>query len=286
MIKHRSGSVSVAMTGIGLVSALAVALCFAFDGKDLMMYRNLAQAIGFAAMLGLEWRYARAPAGPRPSRRRALALTVALSVALTAALGLAGPALMAVMPGVAAMGWLLVPFQVLAGFGFTHMMYAQLMKMLREHSAGDSSGGMMWAFFGTKTIWLWSFAMMLSLLSAPAWLTLPAGALFAGTCWLASRAVLSRLLRAPWAFLPESVNLLGRRIGRGALGDAAAFAVLSALILGLSAAGWFAASAFLGVPAASASLFAMYLIYMVQNLVACVATLKALTLRARLRRES
>ncbi|MDE2510160.1 MAG: hypothetical protein KGL74_03465, partial [Elusimicrobia bacterium] len=286
MLSRRSAEVSRSMTTVGLLSALVTTLCFAFDGKDLMMYRNLAQTLGFAAMLGLEFKYARAPGTKAPSKTRAAVETAGVVLAFTAAAALAGPLLLSVVPATALIGHLLVAFQVLSGFGFTYMMYAQLRKMSAEHSAGDSSSGMMWAYLGTKVIWLWSLATMLSLVSAPVWQTLAAGALFAGAGWLLSRAVLGRLLRAPWSFLPETVRFRGRTLTRRALGDFGAFVVLSALILGLSAAGHAAFVSFLGVPAASTSLFAMYLLYTVQNLVACVATLKTLRLHRRFAHEA
>jgi len=280
ILSRRSAEVSTSMTWVGLLSALVTTLCFAFDGKDLMMYRNLAQTAGFAAMLGLVARYGRAKAGRIPSKARATIETGAIVLGFTALLALTGPLLMAAIPGVALMNSLIVPFQILSGFGFTYMMYAQLRKMSLEHSAGDSSAGMMWAYLGTKVIWVWSFATMLSLLSAPAWLTLAAGAAFTGVCWLATRAVLSRLLRASWSFLPEKLTLRGRTLSRRAMGDAAAFVALAALILALSGAGHLA-FALVGIKAGATSLFAMYLLYTVQNLVAAQATAKTLRLQAR-----
>ncbi len=71
ILSRRSAEVSTSMTAIGLFSALVTTLCFAFDGKDLMMYRNLAQTAGFAAMLGLEAKYARAKRRQDSGRGRA-----------------------------------------------------------------------------------------------------------------------------------------------------------------------------------------------------------------------
>ncbi|HXT01302.1 MAG TPA: hypothetical protein VN915_11545 [Elusimicrobiota bacterium] len=280
ILSRRSAEVSTSMTTVGLLSALATTLCFAFDGKDLMMYRNLAQTAGFAAMLALVARYGHAPGGKSLSKTRALLETGGVVLAFTALSALIGPLLMAAIPGVALMSSLLVPFQILSGFGFTYMMYAQLRKMAVEHSAGDSSAGMMWAYLGTKVIWVWSFATMLSLVSAPVWLTLAAGAAFAGVCWLATRSVLSRLLHASWSFLPEKISLRGKTLTRRAMGDAAAFVALAALILVLSGAGH-VAFALIGIKAGAASLFAMYLLYTTQNLVAALATSKTLRLQAR-----
>jgi len=281
MLAHRSADVSTGMTAVGLAATVMATLNFAFDGKDLMMYRNLAQALGFAAMLVLQWRYARAPGRTPPSKRRALIETGAAALGVAGLMAAAGPALMAAVPAVALMGSLLVPLQIASGFGFTYLMYAQLSKMRRSGSAGDSSPAMMWAYLGTKTIWVWSLATMVSLATAPAWLTLPAAAGFAALCWLAGRAALSRLLKAPWHFLPENVNIAGRALTRDRLVDIGAFVALSALILALSAAGYFAFIDVLGVPAAAAPRFAMYLLYMVQSLVACLATLKTLRLQKR-----
>jgi hypothetical protein len=257
-------------------------LNFAFDGKDLMMHRNLAQLLGFGAMLLLQWRYARKPGQTPPSKRRALIEAGVFALAILGLMFAAGPVLMAVVPGIALMGSLLVPLQVLSGFGFTYLMYVQLSKMLRAHSAGDSSPAMTWAYLGTKTIWVWSLATMVSLATAPAWIVLPAAALFAAVCWFAGSAALSRLLKAPWAFLPEKVSLLGRSMPRERMIDVGAFVALSALILALSAAGFFAFVGLLGVPAAASARFAMYLLYMVQSLVASLATLKTLQLQKHL----
>ena len=193
MLSRRSADVSTSMVTVGLLATLVMTVNFAFDGKELMMYRNLAQAAGFAVMLLLKSRFARTPSAAPPSKRRAALETAGAALAMLAVLALAGPALAAAVPAIAAMSALLVPFQVVSGFGFTYMMYAQLSKMRREHSAGDSSAGMMWAYLGTKTIWVWSFATMLALSTAPAWLTLSAGALFAVLCWFAGKAALSRL---------------------------------------------------------------------------------------------
>jgi hypothetical protein len=280
ILSRRSAEISLAMTAVGLVSALATTLCFAFDGKDFMMYRNLAQTAGFAAMLGLEVKYGRGAKGPAPSRPRALAETGAVVLALTAILIASGPLLMSIVPSVALMSSLLVPFQILSGFGFTYMMYAQLKKMSLEQSAGDSSAGMMWAYLGTKVIWVWSFATLLSLVAAPAWLTLAAGAAFAGVSWIATRALLTHLLSTPWSFLPEKISLRGRTLTRRTLGDAAAFVALAALILILSGVGHLAFASLLGIKAGASSLFAMYLLYTVQNLVAALATSKTLKLHA------
>jgi hypothetical protein len=281
MLSRRSGDVSAGMIAVGLAATAAATMNFAFDGKDLMMYRNLAQMLGFTALLGLQWRYARAPGQTPPSKRRALVETGAAALAVVGLMFAAGPALLTAIPGVAAMGALLVPLQVASGFGFTYLMYAQLSKMRRAHSSGDSSRAMMWAYLGTKTIWVWSLATMVSLATAPAWLTLPAAAGFAAVCWLAGRAALSRLVKAPWSFLPDHLSITGRTLTHDRLVDIAAFVALSALILALSAAGYFAFVDLLGVPAAAASRFAMYLLYMVQSLVACLATLKTLRLQKR-----
>jgi hypothetical protein len=212
--------------------------------------------------------------------------TGALVLAFAAVMAAVGPLLMTAVPAAALMSSLLVPFQILSGFGFTYMMYAQLRKMELAHSAGDSSSGMMWAYLGTKVIWVWSFATMLSLVSAPAWLTLGVGAAFAGACWLATRWSLSRLLRSSWTFLPEKLVFRGRALTRRALGDAAAFVALAALILGLSGAGHLALAGLLGIKAGAGSLFAMYLLYTVQNLVAAMATSETLRLQARLGRRA
>jgi hypothetical protein len=160
------------------------------------------------------------------------------------------------------------------------MMYAQLRKMSLEHSAGDSSAGMMWAYLGTKVIWVWSFATMLSLVAAPAWLALAAGAVFTGASWLATRYALSRLLDAPWTFLPEKITFRGRTLTRRAMGDAAAFVALAGLILALSAVGHLAFASLLGITPGAGPLFAMYLLYTVQNFVAATATSKTLRLQA------
>jgi len=278
MLARRSGEVSPLMTVFGLFSAIAAAACFAFDDKTLMMFRNLAQAGGFAVMLGLELRFARVR-GPRPSTLRAIVEIAAIVAVLTAALFAAAPAFTAAVRAAALMGPLLVPLQTLAGFGFTYMMYAQLKKMLVDHSTGDSSPQMMWAFLGTKAIWIWSLATLLALSAAPAWITLGAGAAFSAVCWLISHAVLTRVLTAKWGFLPERIHILGRDVGRAALGEAAAFVALSALVGGLSLAGALILPAVFGIGTAGWSAFAMYVVYTVQTLVACVATLKALDLR-------
>lgn len=280
MLARRSASVSTSMILVGLLSTAAMAVNMAFDGKDLMMYRNLAQAGGFAVMLLLMSRFSRRPAAVLPSSRRALLETAAIIVLGTATLFVGGPVLAAAVGGFAAMGALLVPVQIVSGFGFTYLMYAQLTKMARERSAGDSSPAMMWAYLGTKTIWLWSFATMMSLATGPAWIALSLGSLFIGACWFAGQAALSHLLHSPWSFLPEKLTFAGRSVTRDTMADAVAFVALSALILALSGGGWLAFNAFLGVPAADGSRFLMYLLYTVQSLVACLATLRTLRMRA------
>ncbi len=280
MLSRRSADISVGMISVGLLAAALTTLNFAFDGKTLMMARNLAQALGFGVMLILHRIYSRAPGKPLPSKGRALAETLAIGAALTGLLFLTGPWLMTAVQSVALIGKLLVPIQVLAGFGFTYQMFAQLSKMRREKSAGDSSPLMMWAFMGTKTIWVWSLAAMIGLASASPWLTLPVAAAFIAVCWIAGRAALSRLLVEPWPFLPERFGLRGHSLSHERLGDIASFVALSALILLLSAGGYFAFVDLLGVPAGATSLFAMYLLYTVQNLLACLATAKSLRLQS------
>ncbi|MFI5345012.1 MAG: hypothetical protein ACHQ51_01440, partial [Elusimicrobiota bacterium] len=281
MLSRRSADVSAGMIAVGLAATATATLNFAFDGKDLMMYRNLAQLLGFAAMLVLRWRYARAPGQPLPTKTRAILETGAAVLLIGGLMFASGPALMAAVPGIALMNSLLVPLQIASGFGFTYLMYAQLSKMKRDGSSGDSSRAMMWAYLGTKTIWVWSLATMVSLATAPAWLTLPAAVGFAAVCWLAGKTVLKRLLKAPWASLPDHLTFAGRTLPRERIVDIAAFVSLSALILALSAVGYFGFVDLLGVPAAATSRFAMYLLYMVQSLVACLATLKTLKLHKR-----
>jgi hypothetical protein len=280
MLSRRSASVSTSMMAVGLLATVVMAVNMAYDGKDLMLYRNLAQAAGFGVMLFLKRRFSNKTEGPLPSRRRALLETAGAVLVMGAILALAGPALAAALPAVGAMASLLVPFQVISGFGFTYLMYAQLTKMAREHTAGDSSPAMMWAYLGTKTIWLWSFATMMSLATGPAWIALSLGSLFVGVCWFAGQAALSHLLHSPWTFLPEKLSFAGRVVTRDTLADAVAFVALSALILALSAGGWLAFGAFLGIPAADGSRFLMYLLYTVQSLVACLATLRTLRMAA------
>lgn len=279
MLSRRSAEVSRSMLAVGFLSTVAMSINMAYDHKDLMLYRNLAQAAGFGLMLYLQRRFARKADRPLPSKRKALLETGAAVLAQVAVLLLAGPALIAAVPGVAVMGSLLVPFQVVSGFGFTYLMYAQLTKMQRERSAGDSSPAMMWAYLGTKTIWLWSFATMMSLTTGPAWMALSIGALFIGLVWFAGVAALSRLLHAPYSFLPEKLSFAGRTLPKSSLADAVAFVALSALILALAGGGWLLFSSFLGVPAADSSRFVMYLLYSVQSLVACLATLRTLRMR-------
>ena len=279
MLRGRSADVSKAMLAVGFLSTVAMAVNMAFDGKDLMLYRNLAQAAGFGVMLFLQRRFTRKTDAPAPSKKKVWVQTALAVLAMGALMAITGPLLSAFVPGIAAMSALLVPFQIVAGFGFTYLMYAQLTKMQREHSAGDSSPAMMWAYLGTKTIWVWSFAMMMSLVTGAPWLALSVGALFIGTCWFAGQAALSRLLHAPWAFLPEKKSFLGRTLTKDHMADAIAFAGLSTVILLLAGLGWLAFGAFIGVPAASSSRFLMYLLYTVQSLVACLATMRTLRMR-------
>lgn len=281
MLARRSADVSAAMIAVGALAAALATLNFAYDGKTLMMARNLAQALGFAVMLVLRRVYSRSPGKAPPSRTRAYVETGLIAAGVTAVLFAAGPALMAAVQGIAAMNSLLVPLQVLSGFGFTYLMFAQLSKMRRANSPGDSSPAMMWAFLGTKTVWVWSLATMIGLATAPPWLTLPTAAAFIAACWIAGRAAIAGLLKAKWGFLPETVGFRGHALTRERLGDVGAFAALSALILLLSAGGYFAFVDVLGVPHAAAARFAMYLLYTVQSLIASLATLKSLSLQAR-----
>ncbi len=142
------------------------------------------------------------------------------------------------------------------------------------------------AYLGTKVIWVWSFATMLSLVAAPAWITLAAGALFAGACWLATRYALARLMNSTWSFLPEKFVFRGHTLTRRMMGDVAAFVALAALVLALSGIGHLAFASLLGITAGTAPLFAMYLIYTVQNLVAAMATSKTLRLQTRFGQEA
>ncbi|MFI5362510.1 MAG: hypothetical protein ACHQ49_11115 [Elusimicrobiota bacterium] len=279
MITRRSADISAGMIGVGIAATAMATMNFAFDHKSLMTYRNLTQMLGFAVMLFLKWRYSRSPDGKKPSKLRATLVTGAITLGVVGALFAAGHMLMAVVPAIALMGSLLVPLQIVSGFGFTYLMYVQLSKMARARSTGDSSPAMMWSYLGTKTIWVWSLVTMLSLATAPAWLVLPAAAALAAVCWLAGGAALNRLVDSAWSFLPEKLNFLGRSISRERLSDAAAFVALSALILALSAGAYFALIGPLAIPAAAASRFAMYLLYMVQSLFASLATLKTLRLQ-------
>jgi hypothetical protein len=252
LLRNRSADISFGTAAIGLVSASVMTMDFAHLGQALMTYRNLAQAGGFAIVLGLKaWYDRRAPAVPASVRaagwRAALALA-GLGLVLIAG----GPLALALAPSALWLNAWLVPFQMASGLGFTWLMMPQFEKIAREGKIGDASEPMAWGFVGTRAIWIWSLSTLAAIPLGGAAVALGPLALFSFGALAASGLGLSVLRRSK----------LTRWKGFLALA-----AVMAAEVL----AGWLILPLFAPVPAGAESKYLMYLCYLVQNLTAFLA---------------
>jgi hypothetical protein len=252
LLRNRSADISIGTAAIGLVSAAVMTMDFAHLGQALMTYRNLAQAGGFAIVLGLKaWYDRRAPAGPATARAAGWRAGLAL-----AGLGLlllaGGPLALAVAPSALWLNAWLVPFQMVSGLGFTWLMMPQFEKIAREGRIGDASEPMAWGFVGTRAIWIWSLSTLAAIPVGGAAVALGPLALFSFAALGASGLALSLLRRSK----------LTRWKGFLALA-----AVMAAEVL----AGWLILPLFSPVPAGAESKYLMYLCYLVQNLTAFLA---------------
>ncbi|MBI2387035.1 MAG: FAD-binding protein [Elusimicrobia bacterium] len=264
LLRNRSADISTGTAAIGLVSASVMTMDFAHLGQELMTYRNLAQAGGFAIVLGLKAWYDRHAAIPGPAAKAAAVGRTALALAgLGLILLLGGPLALAAAPSAAWLDSLLVPFQILSGFGFTWLMMPQFEKIAREGAIGDASEAMAWGFVGTRTIWIWSLSTLAALSLGGTALALAPLAAFSALALAASGLTLGLLRRS---------NLTRWR------GFLALAAVMAAEVL----AGWLILPHFAAVPAGAESKYLMYLCYLVQNLTAFLAAvMTALAFRRR-----
>lgn len=295
MMKNGSAKISRATLAVGLASTSAMTLDFAYDGQALMTYRNLALAAGFGAGLLLKswFDHRRADrmvkAAPDADSRHfrvgklklqvpATVKTVAIATAIAGALFILGPAALAWAPNLLWMRGLMVPLQIASGLGLIYLMFPQLLKIERDGAVGDASKTMVQGYLGTRSIWVWSFATALSITAGYSAAGLPV--LLAFVCavfplsWLLLRW--ASKLRIP--SLPEKVRLWRWELSRSQLESIAAFAAISAAVLGLTGLGYGLIGTMLDVPAAGSGRFLMYLFYLVQNVVATLVTMK--TLRA------
>jgi len=254
LLRNRSADISFGTAAIGFVSAAVMTMDFAHLGQALMTYRNLAQAGGFAILLGLKaWYDRRAPAGPASASaagwRTALALA-GLGLVLIAG----GPIALAIAPSALWLNAWLVPFQMASGLGFTWLMMPQFEKIAREGRIGDASEPMAWGFVGTRAIWIWSLSTLAAIPIGGAAVALGPLALFSFAALGVSGLALSMLRRSK----------LTRWKGFLALA-----AVMAAEVL----AGWLILPLFAPVPAGAESKYLMYLCYLVQNLTAFLAAI-------------
>lgn len=252
LLRNRSADISTGTVAIGLVSAAVMTLDFAYLGQELMTYRNLAQAGGFAIVLGLKaWYDRRKAAAPASAPAAAGRTTVALA-GLGIILLAGGPLALALAPSAAWLSSLLVPFQMLSGLGFTWLMMPQFEKIAREGTVGDASEAMAWGFVGTRTIWIWSLSALAAIPLGGAAVSLAPLATFALAALAVSGLALGLLRRS---------NLTRWK------GFLALAAVMSAEVL----AGWLLLPHFAAIPAGAEAKYLMYLCYLVQNLTAFLA---------------
>lgn len=252
LLRNRSADISTGTAAIGLVSAAVMTMDFAHLGQELMTYRNLAQAGGFATVLGLKAWYDRHPSTVPASARVAAGQTALALAGLGLLLLAGGPLFLAAAPAAAWLTPLLVPFQIVSGLGFTWLMMPQFEKIAREGRVGDASETMAWGFVGTRAIWIWSLATLAAIPVGGAAVALGPMAVFSGAALAVSGLALSLLRRSK----------LTRWKGFLALA-----AVMAAEVL----AGWLILPHFAGIPAGAESKYLMYLCYLVQNLTAFLA---------------
>ena len=254
LLRNRSADISFGTAAIGLVSAAVMTMDFAHLGQGLMTYRNLAQAGGFAIVLGLKAWYDRRPAaGPAPKAVAAGRTSLALA-GLGFALLVGGPLALAAAPAAAWLDAWLVPFQMISGLGFTWLMMPQFEKIAREGRVGDASEPMAWGFVGTRAIWIWSLSTLAAIPIGGAAASLLPLALFSFAALGTSGLALSLLRRSK----------LTRWKG---------FLALAAVMAAEVIAGWLILPHFAAVFPEAGSKYLMYLCYLVQNLTAFLAAL-------------
>ncbi len=252
LLRNRSADISTGTAAIGLISAAVMTMDFAYLGQGLMTYRNLAQAAGFAIVLGLKaWYDRRAAAGPATKGVAAGRTALALA-GLGLVLLVGGPLALAAAPSAAWLSAWLVPFQMISGLGFTWLMMPQFEKIAREGRVGDASEAMAWGFVGTRAIWIWSLSALAAIPLGGAAVSLAPLAAFAIAALAVSGLALALLRRSK----------LTRWKGFLALA-----AVMAAEVL----AGWLILPHFAAIPAGAESKYLMYLCYLVQNLTAFLA---------------
>lgn len=256
ILDHRSAHISAGTAAIGVAAAALSGINFAFDDKPLMVYRNVAQVLGFAAVLAATAWYGSRSAPERPSRVPTWVKTTGAVAGLAVMTAAIGAGLLTILPGAAWLAPLVLMIQIGTGLGYAYLLVPQVRKLAAEQTNGDASIASVGGFLGTRMIAVWTFATLAAIPVAGA-STLPLLALY------------------PAAFLPAAYLLL-RRIVDKKWSAKASFAALAALFALSVPLAYLFFSNFLVLPADGSQRFLLYLFYLTHNLMAAAASLLTL----------
>ena len=282
IFKKRSADVSSTTLLTGFAASLLLAVNFSYMGVAFAAMQNLAGTLSFGVIAAQKFWYARHPASAdaAPAGKAATFAKTAAAVAVVGGLTFAlGKGMLAALPAVAAVGSLLVPFQVLSGLGFAYLMLPEYLKIKRNKSVGDSSRGMAltyWACIIASGLWgLNKLVTMPTSVSAANILPLLA---FVGAAIPANLAIVRWTASRPWKFIPEKVQIGRWSLSRENLVNIASFLVLAPFMLAVVGLGALLFGHILPIAAGSLHQFTAYLLYLVSNILAMVVTSE--TLRA------
>ncbi len=285
LFKARSGKVSLAQQVAGMGSSLLLAFNMFYLNKPgastlFSAYQNLFGGLTFGAIIAQVVHYSRRPGaeGEKPRTGVVMAQTAAVIAVVTAA---------AVALGAGMTGWLphlhaaplIVPFQMLLGFGFAYLTLPGYLKIEREKSVGAASFGTTAMFFAANaSLVVWAIYRLATLPGIAATAALTGAAGFAAVATIGSLFAFRWLATRKWDWIPEKIKIAGREIHREALVDVAAFVVVSAFMTALVAAGYGVLEGLLHIPQAQQRDALTFLFYLVDVILA--STSAALTMKA------
>ena len=281
IFKRRSADVSSTTLVTGIVASLLLAVNFSYMGVGFAALQNLAGALTFGFIAAQKYWYARRPASAAaPQGRGAAAAKTVLAVAALGGLTLAlGKVMLAVLPGVALAGSLLVPFQVLSGLGFAYLMLPEYLKIKRNQSVGDSSRGMALTYWACIIAsGLWGLNMLVTLPTSSAAANILPVLAFTAVAYPLSAAIVRWTASRSWAFIPDHLRVGRWTLSRENMINLASFLVLAPFMLAAVGAGALFLGHMLPIAAGSMHQFMAYLLYLMSNVLGAVVTIG--TLRA------
>lgn len=285
LFKARSGKVSLASQFAGMGASLLLAFNMFFLNKPgastlFSAYQNLFGGLSFGVIIAQALFYNRHPGkeGEAPSKGKVAAQTLGVIGALIGATAVLGAAVTGWLPTIHAAP-LIIPFQMILGFGFAYLTLPGYLKIEREKSVGAASFGTTAMFFvANASLVVWAIYRLATLPGVAAMGALAGATAFSVLATVGSLLAFRWLASRSWSFIPETLKVLGREVRKSAVIDIVAFVAVSVFMTALVAAGYGALNGLIHIPAAQQRDALTFMFYLVDVILASTSAL--LTMRA------